>query len=82
MHRVFKTIEKALRALHYYKGNGNLHTHAADIHTLLIGVEQSIREIATRFLSYISKEGNAMQYPGIARFGKIPNDVFPISMLS
>ena len=70
-------MEKALRAYHYFKGNGKL--PASDIHGLLLGVETSIRDIAFRFCNFIGNEANSMQYPGIARFGKTPNEVFPLS---
>ena len=72
-----KAVEKALRAYHYFKGNGKL--PASDIHGLLLGVETSIRDIAFRFCNFIGNEANSMQYPGIARFGKTPNEVFPLS---
>ena len=74
---MFKAVEKALRAYHYYKGNGKL--PASDIHGLLLGVETNIRDIAFRFCNFIGNEANSMQYPGIARFGKTPNEVFPLS---
>jgi len=52
---------------------------ASDIHGLLLGVETNIRDIAFRFCNFIGNEANSMQYPGIARFGKTPNEVFPLS---
>ena len=73
----FKAVEKALRSYHYFKGNGKL--PASDIHGLLLGVETNIRDIAFRFCNFIGNEANSMQYPGIARFGKTPNEVFPLS---
>ena len=75
----FQTVEKALRAYHYYKGNGKL--PASDIHGLLLGVETNIRDIAFRFCNLIGNEANAMQYPSVSRFGKTPNEVFPLSKL-
>ena len=78
MHRhSLQAVEKALRAYHYFKGNGKL--PSTDIHGLLLGVETNIRDIAFRFCNFIGNEANSMQYPGIARFGKTPNEVFPLS---
>ena len=68
-----------MRSYHYFKGNGKL--PASDIHGLLLGVEPNIRDIAFRFCNFIGNEANAMQYPGISRFGKIPNEVFPLSKM-
>lgn len=76
-YKCYRAVEKALRAYHYYKGNGKL--PASDIHGLLLGVEPNIRDIAFRFCNFIGNEANSMQYPGIARFGKTPNEVFPLS---
>lgn len=44
-----------------------------------MGVETNIRDIAFRFCNFIGNEANSMQYPGIARFGKTPNEVFPLT---
>ena len=54
---------------------------ASDIHGLLLGVETNIRDIAFRFCNFIGNEANSMQFPGIARFGKTPNEVFPLSKI-
>jgi HEPN domain-containing protein len=76
-YKCYRAVEKALRAYHYFKGNGKL--PASDIHGLLLGVDPNIRDIAFRFCNFIGNEANSMQYPGIARFGKAPNEVFPLS---
>jgi len=76
-YKCYRAVEKALRAYHYFKGNGKL--PASDIHGLLLGVEPNIRDIAFRFCNFIGNEANSMQYPGIARFGKTPNEVFPLT---
>lgn len=76
-YKCYRAVEKALRAYHYFKGNGKL--PASDIHGLLLGVETNIRDIAFRFCNFIGNEANSMQYPGIARFGKTPNEVFPLT---
>lgn len=79
-YKCYRAVEKALRAYHYFKGNGKL--PASDIHGLLLGVDTNIRDIAFRFCNFIGNEANSMQYPGIARFGKTPNEVFPLSKLN
>ncbi|CAF0746878.1 unnamed protein product [Brachionus calyciflorus] len=76
-YKCYRAVEKALRAYHYFKGNGKL--PASDIHGLLLGVDTNIRDIAFRFCNFIGNEANSMQYPGIARFGKTPNEVFPLT---
>ncbi|KAI0979566.1 hypothetical protein GJ496_003085 [Pomphorhynchus laevis] len=72
-YKCYRSAEKALKAYHYSKSPGKI--LATDIPTLLFGVDSEVRSIGYRLYKWLS-DPNKMQYPNLARFAKIPNEVY------